>query len=134
MKATTKEPKTPKPPNPVHHRAVVKVEREVGGAVGGAMVGAAVGSVAGPPGAVAGAVIGAAAGALAGNALDSQAQEDEATTEALDEEIGVSGGDIGAPNLKHPPARVGAFSGPSSGAGVGGEEEEPAEGPMQEPK
>jgi hypothetical protein len=47
----------------------------------------------------------------------------------LDAEIGVSGGDLGAPNLKHPPATTGVYSAASSGAGASGES--PAEGPMQ---
>ena len=85
-----------------HHEAVVKVEREAGGAVGGAVVGAMMGSIAGPPGAIAGAVLGAAAGALAGSALDSEARSDEAATVRLDKAIGISGGTLGAPNLKHP--------------------------------
>ncbi len=89
-----------------HHEAVVKVEREAGGAVGGAIVGAMLGSIAGPPGVVAGAAIGAAAGALAGVALDNEARSDEAATERLDDAIGINGGTLGAPNLKHPPSKT----------------------------
>ena len=114
------------------HRANMKAGREGGGAVAGAVGGAAIGSIAGPPGAVVGAVIGAAAGALAGLALDGSEHDEEAESVKLDDEIGINGGSIGAPNLKHPPARVGAYSGASSGAG-GSAEEEPAEGPMQKP-
>ena len=52
----------------------------------------------------------------------------------LDEEIGVMGGDLGAPNLKHPPAKVGAYSTAATGTGASGGGSEPAEGPMQIPK
>jgi hypothetical protein len=81
---------------------------------------------------VAGAIIGGVAGALTGAVLDGEASRKEARTRELDEEIGVTGGDLGAPNLKHPPARVGAYAGASAGASspLG---QEPAEGPMQEP-
>lgn len=115
-----------------HHRAAMKAGREGGGAVAGAVGGAAIGSIAGPPGAVVGAVIGAAAGALAGLALDGSEHDEEAESTKLDDEIGINGGEIGASNLKHPPARVGAYSGASAGAG-GSAEDEPAEGPMQKP-
>jgi hypothetical protein len=68
------------------------------------------GGVAGPPGAVAGAILGAAVGAASAMAMD-RAEADEARrTEVLDDEIGISGGDMGAPNLEHPPPASGAFS------------------------
>jgi hypothetical protein len=51
----------------------------------------------------------------------------------LDDEIGVSGGELGAPNLEHPPAKVGAYSGTSAGVSSEGGEQ-PAEGPMQTPE
>lgn len=88
--------------------------------------------MAGPIGMVAGAVVGAAAAAIASNAAQEADEEKAAHDLALDEEIGVLGGDIGAPNLKHPPARIGAFSAASSGASLGGGHAL-AEGPMPAP-
>jgi len=99
---------------------------------GGALAGAVIGSVAGPVGALAGAIIGAAAGSLLGDVTHKAGVERDTRDAELDEEIGVSGGDMGAPNLSHPPATVGAYSGGSTGASSGGDEE-PAEGPMQSP-
>ncbi len=109
-------------------------ERELEGGAGGAVVGAAIGAVAGPPGAVAGAVVGAIAGAIAGRAVEDGDEARDAEGRKLDREIGVSGGELGAPNLKHPPAKVGAYSGTSVGIGPAEEDEEPAEGPMEPPK
>jgi hypothetical protein len=107
-------------------------EAEIGAS--GAMAGAVIGAVAGPPGAIVGAVVGAAMGAIAGFAIDREMTEKEATVAALDAEIGVSGGEgeMGAPNLEHPPATIGAYSGASSGASSAGGEE-PAEGPIPPP-
>jgi hypothetical protein len=96
-----------------HHRHVV---HEAEGLASGAVVGAILGTAAGPPGMVAGAVMGAVAGGIAAIALDADADRDTARTQELDEEIGVMGGDLGAPNLKHPPAKVGAFSVAATGA------------------
>jgi outer membrane lipoprotein SlyB len=84
-----------------------RIEHEAEAGASGALVGAAVGSAAGPPGAIAGAVIGAVAGAMAGSVIDAQATRRATHTRELDAEIGVSEGDIGAPNLKHPPGRPG---------------------------
>jgi hypothetical protein len=110
-----------------------ELTREAAGAVAGATVGATLGAMAGPPGIAAGAAIGAVAGAMAesavGRARDKTAKDDA----QLDAEIGVSGGDLGAPNLLHPPARVGAYSSASVGAGGGGDRT-PAEGPISEPE
>jgi hypothetical protein len=109
-------------------------ERELEGGAGGAIAGAAIGAVAGPPGAIAGAVVGAIAGAVAGLAVEKgdEARDDE--NRKLDREIGVSAGELGAPNLKHPPAKSGAYSGSSAGVGPADEEEEPAEGPIEPPR
>ncbi len=103
-------------------------EAEVGAA--GALAGAAVGAIAGPPGALAGAIVGGVVGALAGATLDDQAIDSRAKDAALDEAIGVSGGDLGAPGLEHPPAVVGAYSGGTTAAG---ERPPPADGPIQVP-
>jgi hypothetical protein len=114
-------------------RLSVRTLHETEGAATGALAGAVVGAAAGPPGMVAGAIIGAAAGTVAGAVLDAEASRKGARTRELDAELGVSGGDIGAPNLQHPPAKVGAFSAGSAGAGAssGGAS---AEGPMQSPR
>jgi hypothetical protein len=109
-----------------------EIKREAVGAVAGAAAGAAVGAMVGPLGMAAGAAIGAAAGALEERALGRDAERHAAEEARLDEEIGVSGGEIGAPNLRHPPARVGAYSGASVGEGEPGGKI-PAEGPIPEP-
>jgi hypothetical protein len=103
------------------------------GAGAGAVAGAAIGAVAGPPGIVAGAIIGAIAGALTAEVMETDGERVAAHERELDEEIGVNGGDLGAPNLKHPPAKVGAPSAASAGASAS-DGEEPAEGPMQTPE
>jgi len=54
-------------------------------------------------------------------------------TAELDAAIGVNGGDLGAPNLKHPPAQRGTYSAASSGGGSGGGTSS-GEGPMQTPE
>jgi hypothetical protein len=118
----------PVPEKPTHH-----LLHDAEGAASGAVAGAVFGAIAGPPGVVAGAVIGAVAGAIAASALDSEAEQQSERTRVLDAEIGVSGGDLGAPNLKHPPAIVGAYSGASVVADAP-DDEEAAEGPMQTPE
>ena len=109
------------------------VVHDAEGATSGAVAGAVVGAAAGPPGIVAGAIIGAVAGALTAEVMETDGERTAAHDRELDEEIGVSGGDLGAPNLKHPKAKVGAYSGASSGAPAA-DGEEPAEGPMQTPE
>jgi hypothetical protein len=106
-------------------------EAEGGGA--GALAGAIVGAAAGPPGIVAGAIIGGIAGTVAGAVLDAESLRQAARTGELDSQIGVMDGEIGAPNLEHPPAKVGAYSGASSGVSAPSEGA-PAEGPMQPPE
>jgi hypothetical protein len=110
------------------------LEHELEGGVSGAVAGAVFGAAAGPPGIAAGAVIGAVAGALAGGALDEEAAADTQRTSQLDKAIGVAGGALGAPNLRHPPAKVGAYSGASV---LGGASESdsvtPAEGGIEPP-
>jgi phage tail tape-measure protein len=108
-----------------------ELEREAAGAIGGAAAGAAVGAIAGPPGAAVGAVLGATVGALAERTVRREAGLYALHDARLDAEIGVRDGDIGANNLKHPPARVGAFSAASSGAVS--HDRVPAEGPIPEP-
>ncbi len=131
MKA--KKAKKANPADRKQKRAHVVHEAE--GAASGAVAGAVLGAAAGPIGIVAGAVLGGAAGAAAASALENDATRKAARTRKLDEEIGVSGGELGAPNLKHPPARVGAYSAVSAGvATTGDDDEEPAEGPLSPPK
>lgn len=91
---------------------------KLAGASAGALAGAALGAFAGPVGLVTGGVIGAAAGAAAGVALVDTQAEDAVIEEALDEEIGVIGGNIGIASPNAPKSKRGAFSG--SSAGVGG--------------
>lgn len=110
-----------------------RIGHEAEGAASGAFVGAVVGAAAGPAGVAAGAIVGAVAGALAGAAMDQDASEHTAQTRELDAVIGVSGGDLGAPNLKHPPATIGAYSAASVGEAPPGNGEA-AEGPMQPPE
>jgi phage tail tape-measure protein len=108
-----------------------RIAHEAEGGASGALAGAVVGAAAGPPGIVAGAILGGVAGALAGAVLDQESSASEQRTRELDADIGVSGGDLGAPNLKHPPPTSGAYSEASSG--VAPAEEAPAEGPIQTP-
>jgi hypothetical protein len=109
-------------------------EHEVEGGTAGALAGATLGAIAGPPGAVAGAVVGAIAGAVAGRVVEGSNEARAAEDEELDREIGVSGGELGAPNLEHPPAKIGAYSGGSAGVGPMDDDESPAEGPIQPPR
>lgn len=83
------------------------------GAVSGAGFGAL---AAGPAGAIVGGLIGAAVGATTGWAADEHTVEEIEADKALDDEIGVTSGSLGAPDLEHPPARVAA----PSVASVGG--------------
>ena len=145
MKTTNDSGRVPAPlPPPAAKADAAKLEKDTeklehdleqhghglaAGLAGGAAAGAAIGAIAGPPGMIAGALIGAAAGAAAGVAVD-QGEEEIAVEDAkLDEEIGVTRGDLGAPNLKHPPAKVGAYSAGSSGT-ASTPTGSPAEGPM----
>ena len=105
-------------------------EAKVGAA--GALAGAGVGIVGGPPGMLVGAVIGAVAGAIGDAAIERHSATTRAEDARLDAEIGVSGGELGAPNLHHPAAKVGAWSGASASSGDS-DREEPAEGPIEPP-
>jgi hypothetical protein len=109
------------------------IAHEVEGGASGALAGAAFGAAAGLPGMVAGAVMGGIAGALSGVALDIESLRQTARTRALDAEIGVSEGELGAPNLDHLPAKVGAYSAASAGTSSSSGGDEPAEGPIPPP-
>jgi outer membrane lipoprotein SlyB len=78
--------------------------REVG-AIAGEIAGAVVGSLAGPAGTIAGLVLGAAAGALAGEAIDEDAERKSFHDHELDDEIGVTKGDLGGRRTPLPPPR-----------------------------
>jgi|GEM_PF-2451907 len=107
---------------------------KLAGASAGVLAGAAMGAFAGPIGIVAGGVIGAVAGAAAGVALGEQAAVTAAADRKLDEEIGVTGGDIGAASPNAPASSRGTFSGSSAGmggtGGSGGTGTAPDEGPI----
>lgn len=92
-----KKPADGPKPNHAHGKEV--------GALAGEVVGGIVGSMAGPPGAVAGMVIGGAVGALAGGVIDSDAERAHVHDDELDETIGVTSDELGAPNLRHPPEK-----------------------------
>jgi uncharacterized membrane protein len=68
---------------------------ELAGALAGEMVGGLVGALAGPPGVIAGMVMGGAAGALAGKVMDQEAERGHIHDDELDDEIGVTGRDLG---------------------------------------
>ena len=128
---TTKQEKkdTPAKPAGLGH----PLEATVGtlGAVSGAGLGAIAG---GPAGAIVGGIIGAAMGATTGWAADEHTVEEIEADKALDEEIGVTKGDVGAPNLKHPPARVAALSAEAAGAsGAQSQDAHDADGPLGPP-
>jgi hypothetical protein len=99
-------------------------------AVSGAVAGAALGAVAGPPGIVAGGLVGTAMGVLAGVGLDNAEHAFEAHDHELDDEIGVTKGDLGAAPPDAPPAVKGCYS--AASAGVASSRPTPAEGPMQD--
>jgi phage tail tape-measure protein len=85
--------------------AAHRVQHEAEGGALGAIGGAAAGAGAGLPGVLAGAIVGGLAGAMAGGVIDSEDTRRVVRDEELDAAIGVSGGDIGEPSLRHPPER-----------------------------
>jgi phage tail tape-measure protein len=97
--------------------------------ISGAVAGAATGAVAGPPGILGGAIVGAALGLVIGKTLDREDERQELHDEELDREIGVEGGDLGAASPDQPPARMGAYS--AASAGAGSSTPCASEGPMQ---
>jgi hypothetical protein len=101
--------------------------------VAGALAGATMGAVAGGPGAIAGAVVGAIAGAVAGRAVETGEEARRAEDRELDHETGVSEGNLGALDLEHPPAKIGAYSGGSLGVGAVEGDDDVAEGPFELP-
>ena len=97
------------------------------------MAGAALGAIAGPVGVATGAVLGGVIGALVAKVSDEESERISLHDGELDAAIGVDGGDLGAPGLKHPPAIRGTYSAASSG-GAGGGGRSTAEGPMSPPE
>jgi hypothetical protein len=106
---------------------------EAAGAAGGAVAGAALGAIAGPLGIATGAIVGGVIGAFVAKVSDEESERASLHDGELDAVIGVNGGDLGAPNLKHPPALRGTYSAGSAGAGSSGGGS-PSEGPMPGPK
>lgn len=105
-----------------------RLEHGAEAGVAGAVTGAVIGAIGGAPGAAVGAILGAAAGALAEFVIEKELAVKKSEDAILDDAIGVSGGEMGAPNLEHPPPRFGAYSGASSGASSGGGQT--ADGPI----
>jgi hypothetical protein len=99
------------------------LEHEAEGAGMAAVAGAALGSIA--------ALVGAAMGAASASVMEKNIATTSDDEKKLDDEIGVTKGELGAPNLKHPPAKVGAYSGASAGATSS--TPSPTEGPMPTP-
>ncbi len=91
------------------HQHEKRVEVAIATASGASMaaVGAAIGSIAGPPGAIAGAMVGAAIGAATSVAMEREQHRESRRVDAIDREIGVTSGPLGAaPVANVPPARV----------------------------
>lgn len=103
--------------------------RRVALGVAGALCGALLGSMAALPGAIAGAVMGGIVGALAAAPFHDAELISGSRDDKMDVALGIYDGDVGAPNLEHPPAKVGAFSAASSGA-ESLTDHAPVEGPM----
>ncbi len=100
------------------------------GAIAGEIAGAVLGSAAGPIGAVAGMVIGAVAGAVAGEEMAEESDRASKHDKELDEEIGVTKGNLGAVQPGGPPRSSRRVSLASLGLSDGGAT--PAEGPIQD--
>jgi phage tail tape-measure protein len=96
----------------------------------GVAAGAAVGAVVGPVGAVVGGMIGAAVGSAAGEIIQEENERTSFHDHELDDDIGVTKGDLGAADPKQPPPKHGLYS--AASAGVGSSGTAPAEGPMQD--
>jgi hypothetical protein len=109
----------------------LRARRVTIGAVG-VLGGAALGALAGPPGVIVGAVIGGTVGALAAGPFRDAELLRGAREDKMDVALGIYDGDVGAPNLEHPPAKVGAFS-PASAGAESYSDRAPAEGPIVPP-
>lgn len=106
----------------------------------GVVAGAALGAFAGPVGVVAGAIGGSIVGAVLAIGHNRQIHLEALEEERIDRELGVIGGDIGAPNLRHPGASIGGLYHTSSlgfggtGGGYDAGEGVVAEGPINPPE
>ena len=97
----------------------------------GVFAGIALGAYAGPAGAIAGAVIGGLVGMVLAFGHNRQMHTDAVEEERVDRELGIIDGDIGAPNLLHPPPSIGGLYHPGSlGIGATSLETNVAEGPL----
>jgi phage tail tape-measure protein len=110
-----------------------RLAHEAEAGASGALAGGILGAAAGPAGIVAGAIIGGAVGTIVGAVLESESSRQASHSRTLDAQIGVSEGDLGAPNLHHPVAKIGAYSAASVGVDSSSHDE-PAEGPIQAPE
>lgn len=75
----------------------------------GVLAGASLGAFAGPVGALAGAIGGSIVGAVLAIGHNRQMHWDAEEEERIDRELGIIDGDIGAPNLSHPPPSIGGL-------------------------
>src|SRR4051812_40283472 len=94
----------------------------------GVLAGAALGAFAGPVGLIAGAIAGSAVGAMLAVGHNRQMHLEAEEEERSDRELGIIGGNIGAPNLRHPPATHGLYSAASLGSGARVDTAQVAEG------
>ena len=84
--------------------------------VSGAVAGAATGAIAGPPGMLVGGALGGVGAAIATAVIENAEHDKAVHEEAIDKDIGVIDGQMGAGHPDDPPARIGAFSAGSAGA------------------
>jgi hypothetical protein len=99
----------------------------------GLLAGAALGAFAGPIGLLIGAIGGSAVGAVLAVGHNRQMHLDALEEERQDRELGIIGGDIGAPILRHPPVTHGLYSANAAGGGARIDTAQVAEGPMNPP-
>jgi hypothetical protein len=98
----------------------------------GIMAGAALGAFAGPVGLIAGAIGGSVVGAVLAIGHNRQMHMEAMEEERIDRELGIIGGSVGAPNLRHPPPTVGGLyhSGSLGVRNVGAGDAVVSEGPI----
>lgn len=101
-----------------------KHDHAVAGAatLSGAVTGAVIGAIAGPAGAVAGGVVGTAVGAIAGLAMEREEIRHDAHDRELDDDIGVTQGDIGEPEEHKRPSHAVIYDARQDEARAKGEE------------
>jgi len=111
---------------------VGKIERALCETGFGALVGAVTGAIGGLPGVIAGSIMGGLVGLLAGVVAAREDIREAIRERRLDAEIGVTRGTLGTKWVRHVPARVAAYSFPSSGGATAARDTIPSEGPMPE--